>query len=223
MNADDPRAAAKRDAAENSLRFVETGMIVGLGTGSTARFVVEGLARRAQAGLTFRAVASSEQTAAQARQAGLNVVGLEEVSGLDLMIDGADEVDPQGRLIKGMGGALLREKVLATRAEKFVVVVDESKIVQVLGSRSPLPVEVIPFAAPAIQRELAVRGLGPLLRRDHAGTLVRTDQGNLLLDCATGPLADPEALAEELDHVVGLVEHGLFLGLAPVVLVGKAG
>jgi ribose 5-phosphate isomerase A len=221
MIGDEVQAAAKRDAAEKSLRFVETGMTVGLGTGSTARFVVEGLARLARAGLSLRTVASSEATATQARQAGLIVVGLDEARDLDLVIDGADEVDPQGRLIKGRGGALLREKVLATRAKTFVVVVDESKLVQVLGSQTALPLEVVPFAAPAIERDLAARGLRPVLRRDHAGTAVRTDQGNVLLDCATGPLGDAEALAEELDHIVGLVEHGLFLGLKPLVVVGR--
>ena len=216
----DPRDAAKRAAALEAVAHVATGMTVGLGTGSTARHVVAALGRRWQEGLRIRTVASSEASAAQARELGLPVVGLEEVERLDLVIDGADEVDPHGGLIKGGGGALLREKVLASRAATFLVVVDRSKLVPVLGSGFAVPVEVIPFASPALERELRAQGLGPTRRLTKQGGPFLTDQGNWILDCQTGPLADPRALADAFDHMVGLVEHGLFLDMNPVVIVG---
>ena len=216
----DPRDAAKRAAALEAVARVTSGMTVGLGTGSTARHVVAALGRRSQEGLRVRTVASSEASAAQARQLGLPVVGLDEVERLDLVIDGADEVDPSGGLIKGGGGALLREKVLASRATTFLVVVDRSKLVPVLGTGFAVPVEVIPFASPALERELRAQGLGPKRRLTKEGAPFVTDQGNWILDCQTGPLADARALANAFDHMVGLVEHGLFLDMNPVVIVG---
>jgi ribose 5-phosphate isomerase A len=216
----DPRDAAKRAAALEAVAHVTGGMTIGLGTGSTARHVVAALGRRSQQGLRVRTVASSEASAAQARQLGLPVVGLDEVERLDLVIDGADEVDPSGGLIKGGGGALLREKVLASRATTFLVVVDRSKLVPVLGTGFAVPVEVIPFASPALERELRAQGLGPKRRLTKDGAPFLTDQGNWILDCQTGPLADARALADAFDHMVGLVEHGLFLDMNPVVIVG---
>jgi len=216
----DPVDEAKRDAAEQAMRYVADGMIVGLGTGSTAHHVVEALATRVQRGLRVRALASSEATATQARSHAIPLVGLDEVASLDLFIDGADEVDPQGGLIKGRGGAHFREKVLASRAKTFVVVIDPSKKVPVLGSKFPVPAEVVPFAGPAVARDLAALGLAPVLRQGADGAPYLTDQGNWIWDLHTGPLADPRGLAETLDRLVGLVEHGLFLDMNPVVVVG---
>src|SRR5262249_50961170 len=163
----------------------------------------------------LRAVPASEETAAAARAAGIPLVGLGEVSGLDLVIDGADEVDVAGRMIKGAGGALLREKVLASIARTLVIAIDPSKLVERLGAR-PLPVEVVPFARPVVERRLGAMGLVPALRLRADRTPYSTDQGNLILDCRVTAIDDPEALARALDQVIGLVEHGLFVGLRPI-------
>lgn len=211
---------AKKVAAQRSLTFVRDGMTLGLGSGTTAAHVVDALgAAMKQQGLRVTAVPSSEETAARARAVGIPLIDLEAADRLDVMIDGADEVDPGGGMIKGRGGALLREKVLAKLARQLIIVVDRSKLVSVLGHH-PLPVEVVAFAQPPVRRMLEAAGLRPVLRRRAAGDIYETDQGNLILDCHTGPLADPAALAARLDATVGVVEHGLFLGFSPEVIVG---
>ena len=210
--------AAKRDAAQKSLAFVRTGMKVGLGSGSTAELVVDALGQACKQGLAITAVPSSEATAARARAQGIPLVDLVEVDYLDVMIDGADEVAPDGGMIKGRGGALLREKLLASQARQLIIVVDASKMVASLGAH-PLPVEVVPFAHPVVRRTLQASGLRPALRQ-RDGAVVHTDQGNVILDCHTGLLADPGALATRLDAMVGVVEHGLFLDFNPHVIVG---
>ncbi|WP_029897123.1 ribose-5-phosphate isomerase RpiA [Desulfohalovibrio reitneri] len=211
----------KRLAAEEAATLVRPGMRVGLGHGSTACHAVEVLAGRYERGelpgLTC-AVASAE-TASQARGLGLPVRSLAQMGGLDLTIDGADEVDPALNLVKGGGGALLREKVLAQMSERLVIVCHRQKLVERLGSSFDLPVEVLPFAlAPVrghIRRDL---GLESRLRRDERGIPALTEQGNMLLDLACGPIDDPRALHRALKEMAGLVEHGLFLGLATDVL-----
>jgi ribose 5-phosphate isomerase A len=217
----DRHKAAKEDAARRSLAHVRAGMTLGLGTGSTARLMIEALGEEVRRGLSITAVPSSEETAALARARGIPLATLDEVARLDLVIDGADEVTSAGEMVKGRGGALLREKVLATMAARVVIVVDPSKLVAALGARG-LPVEVVPFARAPVARRLEGMGFVPELRRTASGAPFLTDQGNEILDCETGPIADPAALARQLDEIVGLVEHGLFLGFGPELVVGRA-
>jgi ribose 5-phosphate isomerase A len=206
--------ALKRMAAESAVAQVSNGMTVGLGTGSTAEFVLLALARRIREGLRITGVPTSEHTAARARELGIALGELDGKSVVDIAIDGADEVE-QGtlHLIKGRGGALLREKIVAQASARFLVVVDQTKLVKVLGA-GPVPVEVVPFGWHATARRLQDLGGRPE-RRDFV-----TDSGNLILDCAFDPIQAPESLASDLDHIAGVVEHGLFISLATEVHVG---
>ena len=207
----------KRAAAMEAVKLVEDGMTLGLGTGSTAAWFVDLLGERVKDGLRVRGVPTSEATAQQARGLGIEVIGLEEVGfgeggRIDLCIDGVDEVDGQKRAIKGGGGALLREKIVAAGSDRVVYIADASKRVDVLGA-FPLPVEVIPFAAAFVRARIAALGCEPVLRRAKDGGAFRTDENNVILDCPFGRIDDPEALAAELSLIPGVVEHGLFLGL----------
>ena len=208
--------ARKREAAEAAIDAeVRSGMALGLGTGSTARWLLDGIAERLTDGRLegVVGVATSEQTAARCAELGIPVTSLDRQPSLDLAVDGADEIDPELRLIKGMGGAHLREKVVARSAARFVVVADDSKLVGRLGERSPLPVEVIEFALPLCLRLLAEAGWRTELReRDSAPWI--TDEGNLILDCRRDDWSRPEQLASGLHAIPGVVEHGLFLGMA---------
>jgi ribose 5-phosphate isomerase A len=215
----DPQLAAKIDAAEKSLEFVRPGMVVGLGSGSTAAEMVRLLGARVRDGLTIRGLASSAEIEAQARAAGIPLVTLDDVQSLDVTIDGADEVDPRGRMIKGRGGALLREKILAGAARKLVIMIDSRKEVALLGANAPVPVEVTPFAVPVVRHALAAMG-GHVVLREKAGAPYVTDGGNHILDCSFGPIADPDALGARLDRTVGVVEHGLFLDFSPTIILG---
>jgi len=202
----------KRMAAESAAAQVASGMTVGLGTGSTAAFVLEALGIRIRDGLRITGVPTSEATAARARELGIPLA-LDVVT--DIAIDGADEVDPRTlNLIKGRGGALLREKIVAQATRRFLVVVDETKLVFQLGA-GLLPVEVAPFGWQATARRLENLG-AQLQRRDFV-----TDNGNYILDCSFGLMDNPESLASQLDHIAGVVEHGLFIGLTAEVHVGK--
>jgi ribose 5-phosphate isomerase A len=204
--------------ATEALRLVGNGQVIGLGTGRAAEAFVRALGQRAAAGLAVRGVATSEATAVLARQLGIGLVVLDEVDGIDLAVDGADEVDPQGNLIKGHGGALLREKVVAAAARRFVVLVGREKLVPVLGARVRLPLEVVPFAVAPCRRRLERMGY-PADVRTADGRPVLTDNGNLLLDAAVRPIADPRALETALRAIPGLVGTGLFVDMAPMVLV----
>jgi ribose 5-phosphate isomerase A len=210
------KEAAGRAAAE----LVRDGDIVGLGTGSTAYFTVVALGERVKAGLKIIGIPTSVQTSDLARAVGIRLTTLDEHPEIDITIDGADEVDPQLRLIKGGGGALTREKVIASASKKMVVVVDSSKVVIALG-KFPLPVEVIAFARTVIERKIMTLGGSPKLRLRSDGSPFLTDNGNQILDCSFGRIADPPTLACELDGTPGVVEHGLFIGLAKVALVGR--
>jgi ribose 5-phosphate isomerase A len=220
----------KREAAHRALELVQSGMKLGLGTGSTARHFVALLGERVKGGLSITAVATSEATAAQARALGVPVATLDEYPELDLTIDGADEVDGALRLIKGGGGALLREKIVAAASKRMVVIADSSKLVARLGA-FPLPVEVVPFGLAATRRHIERVGAdfdcrGPIaLRRAHdSSQAFVTDGGHYILDCAFGAIADPEALAGALGGVPGIVDHGLFIGLAgAAILAGPDG
>src|SRR6201989_3551752 len=190
------------------------GMRVGLGTGTTSVQFIKALGVRVQQGLKIRCVASSDSSAELGRSLGMEVVTLEEMPEIDLYIDGADEVAPGLALIKGGGAALLREKIVASAAKKFVCVVDETKIVEKLGL-FPLRGEVVKMALPLVQRKLNDLDLNPRLRmlKDGSGPLL-TDEHNYILDCGCGVIEDPEVIAAEIRSVVGVVEHGLFLGMA---------
>src|SRR6202789_3186150 len=209
---------AKRLVARRAVEFVEDGMAVGLGTGTTATLFIRELGERVRAGLKIRCVASSDASHQLGLSLGMDVTTLDELPELDLYIDGADEVGPELALIKGGGGALLREKIVASAADRFVVVVDSSKVVTVLG-RFPLPVEVVKMALPLVERKLDDLGLRPKLRHHPDGSIYMTDEDNFILDCACGEIPEPEETAAEIRGVVGVVEHGLFLGMASMVLV----
>jgi ribose 5-phosphate isomerase A len=212
---------AKRAAAEAAVAAeVRSGMALGLGTGSTAGHVTIAVGRLLAAGeLTdIVAVPTSEATAALARRHGVPLVTLVERPRLALCLDGADEIGPGLGLIKGMGGALLREKIVASAADRFVVVADDSKRVAQLGERARVPVEVIPFGEPVCARALAALGCTP---EPRAGFV--TDEGNHILDCPFGPIANPEGLAAAIRAIPGVVDHGLFLGMADAAYVAGDG
>ncbi|HEY7661791.1 MAG TPA: ribose-5-phosphate isomerase RpiA [Xanthobacteraceae bacterium] len=221
--------AQKRAAAARALEFVRPGMRLGLGSGTTAKHFVELLAERVRAGFDVIAVPTSEGTRADAERLGVPLTSLDETPELDLTVDGADEIATDLSLIKGGGGALLREKIVASASARLIVIADESKWVSALG-RFPLPVEVVPFGLAATRRKVetatAAAGCpGPaLLRRAKDGHAFVTDGGHWILDAALERIADPNALADRLDRIAGVVEHGLFIGLADVaVLAGASG
>jgi ribose 5-phosphate isomerase A len=221
--------AYKRAAAARALEFVRPGMRLGLGTGSTAAYFVDLLGERVRAGLDIEAVPTSQTTQTQASRCGISLTTLDDVSELDLVIDGADEISPDLTLIKGGGGALLREKVVAAASRRMIVIADESKWVSMLGL-FPLPIEIAPFGATAIQRAVeaacAEAGCpGPALRRRSPnGEAFMTDGGHWLVDAKLQRIPDPAALAARLCAIPGVMEHGLFIGLAQVaVLAGPEG
>ncbi len=216
--------AAKRRAAETAAELIRPNMRLGLGTGSTAKHFVDCVGERVRAGLQVICVPTSEATRAQAESLGIPLTTLDETPILDLTVDGADEFDPALRLIKGGGGALLREKIVASASRRMVVITDSSKEVAVLG-RFPLPIEVVAFGLAATHQQVTVLGesLGCrgdiTLRKTAAGHVFVTDGGHYIFDCAFGAIPDPETLAQGLVAIPGVVEHGLFLGLASAVLV----
>jgi ribose 5-phosphate isomerase A len=223
----------KEQAAKRALEYVHSGMCLGLGTGSTTALFINMLGMRLQAGLLrdIRAVATSDATARRARELGIPLTTLSQASCLDLAVDGADEVDPHLNLIKGLGKALLREKIVEMQARQLIIIVDESKIVPQLGS-GPLPVEIVPFEAEFTVRWLSSLGCRAELWLDEAGVPFVTDNGNYLARCwfksgsqgETAGIPDPYALARLLAGQPGVVEHGLFLDLATrVVVAGKEG
>jgi ribose 5-phosphate isomerase A len=218
----------KRQAAAAALSEIRPGMRVGLGTGSTARQLVDLVGGRVRDGLDIMCVPTSEATAAQARGLGIPLTTLDETPELDLTIDGADEIDPHLNLIKGAGAALLREKIVAAASRRMVVIADRSKLVETLG-RFPLPIEVTRFGLGAtrlaVERVAAEHGAegGVELRLDKAGQPLVTDGGNLILDASFGRISRPEALSTSLHKVPGVVEHGLFLGLCQRAYVAGPG
>ncbi len=210
---------AKRAAAYAAADLVQDGMTIGLGSGSTFSFVLDRLAERMRdEGLQLRGVPTSAQTAAAAERVGVPLLSLDEVERLDLAIDGADEVDPEHNLIKGGGAAHTRERLVAATAEELVVIVGENKLVAVLGEQFRLPVEVMPFGWTHARRRVEATGCTTELRARGDEPRV-TDNGNWILDCSYGGITEPRALADVLDATVGVVDHGLFVGMAGRVVV----
>jgi ribose 5-phosphate isomerase A len=210
----------KRLAAEKSLQYVQDGMCLGLGSGSTATIMLELLGRRIRDGLRVCGVPTSETSQRLAERAGIPLVTFEDVQRLDLTIDGADEADRDLNLIKGGGGSLLREKIVASLSRRVVIVVDSTKQVDRLGA-FPLPIEVVRFAYRPIAEALMELGAAPVLRRDSHHRPFVTDEGNYILDCAFGAIDDPAALARRLDAMPGVMEHGLFINMADTLIVGR--
>jgi ribose 5-phosphate isomerase A len=212
-----PEEVWKRLAAERALGLVGEGVLLGLGTGSTAVYFVQGLGRMVASGLRVQGVATSAATASLARALGIPLVERLERP-IDLAVDGADEIDPALNCIKGRGGALLREKIIAQAAGRFVLIADERKLVPRLG-RGPVPVEVLPFLWEETAHRIAQLGGRPQLRGDAAAPFL-TDNGNLVLDVSFEEIADPVALAVRLKAIAGVVEHGLFCGMARTAVIG---
>ena len=216
----DPAAldVQKRAAARAAVAEVQAHMVVGLGTGSTAAYAIAALGERVAEGLPVRAVATSDRTAAAA---GIDVLDLAAFASIDLCIDGVDEIDPAFRAIKGAGGAMLREKIVASAATRMIAVADSTKPVRQLGRR-PVPVEILPLAVGFVQRRLVDLGGSPTLRLGAAGQPWRTDQANLVLDCGFGLIDDPARLALLLSGIAGVLGHGLFVEEIDALYVGTA-
>ncbi len=228
MQANSPQDEAKRAAAAKAIEsFLQDGMTIGLGSGTTSRFFVRILGERVKDGLRVVGVPSSKSTGELAQEVGIPLADLNDVEQLDLTIDGADEIDAKGRMIKGGGANLLWEKIVASASRKMVAIVDESKKVQRLG-RFPLPIEVVPFAWRSTERHLQNlfkrNGYADVQIDVRGGTEkpLITDSGHYLLDCHLQAIADPESLALNLNQIPGVVEHGLFIGIATDAAVGKA-
>jgi ribose 5-phosphate isomerase A len=210
----------KEAAARASLRFVKDGQVVGLGTGSTAAYFIKLLGEEVKRGLRIRGIPTSDRSRELAESLGIPLTTLDECQEIAVTVDGADEVDPQLRLIKGGGGAMLREKIVASATRQLVIVADASKQVPVLG-RFPLPVEVIGFAQALVAKRIRELGAEVSVRTDAAGKTYVTDEGHHILDCRFGQIRDADTLARQLNDMPGVVEHGLFIGMASVVLFAR--
>lgn len=211
----------KKLAADRAAEWIEDGMTVGLGTGSTAYWAIHRIAERVKEGLNIRAAASSIRSEQLARELGIPFVSLDDIDRIDLTIDGADEADDRLNLIKGGGGALLREKILAAASDRFIVIVDESKRVRTLGA-FPLPVEIVPFGSRLTLNRLTALGGNPVVRTSDDGSRYVTDNGNWIADCRFGSIEDPERLQALLNEIPGVVDNGLFVGMASAVVIGKS-
>lgn len=209
----------KINAALKAVSFVKTGQVVGLGTGSTAYFAIQEIGKMVREGLQIQAIPTSEATRQLAEEWKIPLADINDIRAIDVTIDGADEFNSRLQLIKGGGGALLREKIVASITKTQIIIADASKQVGKLGAFK-VPIEVVPFAANAVTRTLrSLNGMATLRARNETAYI--TDQGNYILDVSFGLIADPAALAKELDHITGIVEHGLFIDLADYIIVGK--
>ena len=218
-----PRPEDLARVAQAALAHVSDGMLLGLGTGRAAEAFIHALGERVARGLRVRGVPTSNRLADLARKLGVPVLGLDEVDHLDVAFDGADEVTPDFALTKGLGGALLRERVVAFEAERFVVLVTPEKLVDRLGTRSPIPIEVVPFATPSVTRHLRQIGGAAGVRKRDDGTPYVTDNHNWILDTSFGPIDDPAGVDTAIRRIPGVVDDGIFLDMADVVLVGEEG
>ncbi|HVG21120.1 MAG TPA: ribose-5-phosphate isomerase RpiA [Blastocatellia bacterium] len=210
---------SKRLAAERAIEFIQDGQVVGLGTGSTAKFAIEGVAAKVRAGFKVTAIATSLATARMAEGLGIPLADLNEVPDVDITIDGADEIDGGLNMIKGGGGALTREKLVALASKKRVIIVDERKLVSTLGESWPVPVEVLPFAWTRSALSISALGCAAQLRRVNDKPF-ETDNGNYILDCNFGPIINPSEMEKSINLIPGVVECGLFVGIADLLVVG---
>jgi ribose 5-phosphate isomerase A len=210
---------AKKAAAEKAVQYVKEGMIVGLGSGTTSYWAIHNLGLRIKEGLKIKAVASSKSSEDLAKQWGIPLVTFAEIDVIDVTIDGADEVDPDYNLIKGGGGAHLREKILASNSNKLIIIVDESKLVNKLG-KFPLPVEIVPFASELTIKKLEALHCKPITRQVDKKEFI-TDNGNLIVDCMFNEIVNPKSLSERLNSIPGVVDHGLFINMTDTIIVGK--
>jgi len=210
----------KEAAARASLNYIEDGQVVGLGTGSTAAFFIKLLGEKVRNGLRIRGIPTSDRSRELALSLGIPIITLDDAQEIAVTVDGADEVDPQLRLIKGGGGAMLREKIVASATKKLVIVADASKQVARLG-KFPLPVEVIRFAQTLVTKRIEALGAHVTLRKNADDSPYLTDENNHVLDCRFGEIRDPDGLARQLSEMPGVVEHGLFIGMASVVLFAR--
>ncbi len=209
----------KQVAGERAIEFVKDGMVVGLGTGSTTYFAINRLGMMVNEGLNIIGIPTSLQTEKIAKESGIKLSNLEEHPEIDITIDGADEVDPQLNLIKGMGGALLREKIIACASKMEVIVVDPSKMVSILGTKSPLPVEVSTFGWKNCLERLKQLGCDAKLRKKDEN-IYTTDNNNYIIDCSFEKIDEPKSLESKINNIPGVMENGLFLGMADVVIMG---
>lgn len=220
-----PAAASqkKRRAAEEAVGFVRDGNVLGLGTGSTVQFALEAIARRIRSeNLKVTGIPTSTRTETEARRLGIPLTTLEEHPLVDLTIDGADEIDPQLNLIKGGGGALVREKVVASSSSDVIIIADDAKLVVRLGTTFPVPVELLPFARPLVERGLRALGATAAPRKQPNGSAYVTDNGNWILDARFARIEDPAKMEREITMIAGVVDCGIFTGLADLALVGTS-
>jgi len=210
----------KRIAAQKAVEYIEDDMIVGLGTGSTVKYALEYLSKRIQEGLSIKAIPTSIETKRIAQKEQINIVSLLEYPEIDITIDGADEVDSNLNLIKGGGGALAREKIIAYHSKKVIIIADDSKVVKMLGINFPLPVEVLKFEWESTKRALETFGCDAKIRKIFDDPFI-TDNGNYIVDCEFEKINDPEQLEIDINMIPGVVENGLFIGLATEVIVGS--
>ena len=219
----DATTEKKRQAAEEAVAFVRNGNVLGLGTGSTVQFALEALARRIKnEGIKVWGIPTSTRTESEAKRLGIPLTSLEDHPHVDLTIDGADEIDPQLNLIKGGGGALVREKVVATSSADVIIIADDAKLVVRLGTTFPVPVEILPFSRPLVERGLRALGSTPVLRKQQNGSNYVTDNGNWILDARFPRLDEPAKMEREITMLAGVVDCGIFTGLADLALIGTA-
>ena len=212
----------KRQAALRAVEYVTDGMIVGLGTGTTAKHLIEALGERVRRGLNIQAVPTSHRTATLARQSGIALIESDSAWTIDVAIDGADQVDPGFNLVKGGGGALLKEKIVAAAARRFIVMVDHTKLVPALGGSFPLPIEVGPFGWGSTARHIERVSGGTTVLRQRSGVIFETEAGHVILDLHMPKIEDPASLEFELNQIPGIVETGLFIGRTTILVVGRA-
>jgi ribose 5-phosphate isomerase A len=212
----------KKIAAGKAVEYIRNGMTLGLGTGSTAYWAIQGIGEQVKNGLSVRAIATSMQSEAMARELGIPIVPFAEIDHIDITIDGADEVDQQLNLIKGGGGALLREKIVASATKFYIIIVDESKLVPQLG-KFPLPVEIVPFGWEITNRRLKELGCVPVMRMKGGQQPFLTDNHHYILDCSFGSIPDPALLHDQVSAITGVMEDGFFIGMADIVIAGSPG
>jgi len=212
----------KKIAAGKAVEYIRNGMTLGLGTGSTAYWAIQGIGEQVKNGLSVRAIATSMQSEAMARELGIPIVPFAEIDHIDITIDGADEVDQQLNLIKGGGGALLREKIVASATKFYIIIVDESKLVPQLG-KFPLPVEIVPFGWEMTNRRLKELGCVPVMRMKGGQQPFLTDNHHYILDCSFGSIPDPALLHDQVSAITGVMEDGFFIGMADIVIAGSPG